>query len=71
MAQADNQNPHLPEGNGIPDGRRMRGRPKSARPSLPFELRLAKELNNALREVSRRKFTSPTELCTAVPDCST
>jgi hypothetical protein len=63
MAQADNQNPHLPEGNGLPDSSGMRkpGRPKSTRPSLPFELRLAKELSDALRDVSRRKFTTPTE----------
>jgi hypothetical protein len=63
MAQADNQDSHLPGGNGLRDssGMRKRGRPKSTRPSLPFELRLAKELSDALREVSRRKFTTPTE----------
>lgn len=63
MAQTDDQNTHVPEGNGSRDssGMRKRGRPKSARPSLPFELRLAKELSDALREVSRRQFTTPTE----------
>ena len=59
MAQADNQDSHLSEGHG--DSRRMRGRPKSQRRSVPFELRLPQELSDALRDKARQKFTTPTE----------
>ena len=58
MAQTDNQNSLLPEGNGISDGSGMkrRGRPKSLRRSVPFEVRMPQEVSDALREVSRRQF---------------
>jgi hypothetical protein len=40
---------------------RKRGRPKSTRRSLPFELRLPEEMRDAFRDMARRKFTTPTE----------
>jgi hypothetical protein len=63
MAQTDNQNSLLPEGNGISDGSGMkrRGRPKSLRRSVPFEVRMPQEVSDALREVSRRQFTTIAE----------
>jgi hypothetical protein len=63
MAQTDNQNIDLPEGDSLCDssGIRKRGRPKSLRRSVPFEVRMPQEVNDALREVSRRQFTSIAE----------
>jgi len=63
MAQTDDQNSLLPEGNGISDGSGMkrRERPKSLRRSVPFEVRMPQEVSDALREVSRRQFTTAAE----------
>ena len=63
MAQTDDQNTHIPEGNGScgSSGIRKRGRPKSLRRSVPFEVRMPQEVNDALREVSRRQFTTIAE----------
>ena len=39
----------------------MHGRPKSDRRSVAFELRLREEMREALRDMARQKFTTPTE----------